>query len=123
MSDKTDAESSHRLDSLKWLLVALLVVAGVGGNHYFAAESLLYRVLGLVVLAVVAVFCALQTGKGQLFSDLFKGAKAEVRKVVWPTRQETVQTTFMVVLVVLAMGLLLWGLDTLLGWLVSSLIG
>ncbi|TIR54961.1 MAG: preprotein translocase subunit SecE, partial [Mesorhizobium sp.] len=47
----------------------------------------------------------------------------EIRKVVWPTRQETTQTTLIVVAVVLVMALLLWGLDSLLGWLVSLIVG
>ncbi|GFR96134.1 protein translocase subunit SecE [Elysia marginata] len=123
MSGKADVESLNRFDGLKWVVVALLVVVGVGGNYYFSAESLLYRVIGLVVLGVVAAVVAFQTDKGRVFWELLKDAKAEVRKVVWPTRQETVQTTLVVVAVVLVMGLVLWGLDSLLGWLVSSLIG
>ena len=123
MSGKADIESVNSFDGLKWVVVALLVVVGVGGNYYFSAESLLYRVIGLVALGVVAAVVAFQTDKGRVFWELLKDAKAEVRKVVWPTRQETVQTTLVVVAVVLIMGLVLWGLDSLLGWLVSSLIG
>ncbi len=123
MSGKADVESVNSFDGLKWAVVALLVVVGVGGNYYFSAESLLYRVIGLVALGVVAAVVAFQTDKGRVFWELLKDAKAEVRKVVWPTRQETVQTTLVVVAVVLIMGLVLWGLDSLLGWLVSSLIG
>jgi preprotein translocase subunit SecE len=54
---------------------------------------------------------------------LLKEARGEIRKVVWPTRQETTQTTLIVVVVVLVMALLLWGLDSLLGWLVSMVVG
>lgn len=89
----------------------------------YAEQSLLYRVLGLLVLGFVAAYVALQTGKGRSFFELVKEAKNEVRKVVWPTRQETLQTTAMVVVVVLLIGLFLWGLDSLLGWMVSSVIG
>ncbi|GAA4648284.1 preprotein translocase subunit SecE [Kistimonas scapharcae] len=123
MSGKADVENVNGFDGLKWAVVVLVVVVGVGGNYYFSAESLLYRVIGLVALGVVAAVVAFQTDKGRVFWELLKDAKAEVRKVVWPTRQETVQTTLVVVAVVLIMGLVLWGLDSLLGWLVSSLIG
>lgn len=117
------AEAGNRLDSLKWLLVAVLVVAGVGGNIYFAGTSLLYRVLGLLVLAAIAGWIALQTSKGAAFWKLTKEARVEIRKVVWPTRQEAVQTTLIVVVFVIVMALLLWGLDSLIGWLASKIIG
>ncbi|MGB0360215.1 MAG: preprotein translocase subunit SecE, partial [Endozoicomonas sp.] len=100
----------------------ILVAAGVYGNYYFSSESLFLRVSGLLVLSVIAGFIALQTVKGDAFWTLLKDAKTEIRKVVWPSRQETVQTTLVVVAVVLVMGLILWGLDSLLGWMVSSLI-
>ncbi len=122
MGTKAGTQSGS-LDSLKWLLVVLLIAAGVGGNIYFADYSLLYRVLGLVAIALVAAFVAVQTVQGAAFWKLAKEARTEIRKVVWPTRQETTQTTFIVVVFVLIMSLVLWGLDSLLGWLVSLAIG
>ncbi len=122
MNAKAEAKDS-RFDLVKWLIVAALVVVGVVGNQYFSAESILYRVLGLVVLAAVAGVVALQTARGQAFAVLLKEARVEIRKVVWPTRQETTQTTLIVVAVVLVMALLLWGLDSLLGLLVSLIVG
>lgn len=122
MNAKADASES-RLDVLKWLLVAVLVAAGVVGNQYFSAEPVIYRVLALLVLAAVAGFIALQTARGKSFFSLLKEARVEIRKVVWPTRQETTQTTLIVVAVVLVMALLLWGIDSLLGWLVSLIVG
>ncbi len=122
MNSKATSEGS-KLDGLKWLVVAALVVAGVVGNSVYSEESLLYRVLALIVLALAAGFVALQTEKGMAFFTLFKEAKAEIRKVVWPSRQETAQTTLIVTVVVLIVGLLLWGLDSSLSWLVSGVIG
>lgn len=122
MNAKAESKDSH-LDILKWSAVAVLVLAAVVGNHYFASAAVLYRVLGVVALAAVAAFVALQTVKGAAFFALVKDARAEMRKVVWPTRQETTQTTLVVVGVVLVMALLLWGLDSLLGWLVSLIVG
>lgn len=118
------AEAKHgRFDALKWLVVAVLVVVGVVGNQYFSAQPIFYRVLGLLALAVIAGFVVLQTAKGQAFFLLAKEARGEIRKVVWPTRQETTQTTLIVVAVVLVMSLLLWGLDSLLGLIVSMIVG
>jgi preprotein translocase subunit SecE len=119
---KVNSEGS-KFDGLKWLVVVALVAAGVVGNSVFAGESLLYRALALLALAVVAGLIALQTTKGKAFFKLFKEAKNEIRRVVWPTRQETLQTTAIVVIVVLLVALALWGLDSLLGWLVSAAIG
>ncbi len=122
MNPKAEAQDS-RYDLVKWLVVVLLVVVGVVGNQYYSAQPILYRVLALLVIAAVAAYVALQTGKGKAFFVLAKEARAEIRKVVWPTRQETTQTTLIVVAVVLVMALLLWGLDSLLGWLVSLIVG
>jgi preprotein translocase subunit SecE len=122
MNSKVETEN-NRLDGLKWLVVVLLVVLGVGGNMYFADQSLLYRFAALLVLAVIAVFIALQTAKGIEFWRLAKEARTEIRKVVWPTRQETTQTTLIVVGFVLLMALILWGLDTLIGWAASRILG
>ncbi|WP_109514258.1 preprotein translocase subunit SecE [Pseudomonas ovata] len=122
MNPKAEASDS-RFDLLKWLLVVLLVVVGVVGNQYYSAQPILYRVLVLLVIAAAAAFVALQTSKGKAFFTLAKEARTEIRKVVWPTRQETGQTTLIVVAVVLVMALLLWGLDSLLGWLVSLIVG
>jgi len=122
MIAKAEGKKSS-LDTLKWLAVLALVVLGVVGNQYFAAESILYRVIGLLALAAVAILVALQTVKGRQFFELLKAARGEIRKVVWPTRQETTQTTLIVVAVVLVVALLLWGLDSLLGWLISFVVG
>jgi len=121
MSSKIEAVDG-RFDSVKWVFVVLLVAVGVTGNLYFSAESLLYRVIALLVLAGVAGFMALQTVKGKKFSALLKDAKSEIRKVVWPTRQELTQTTMIVIVFVLVVALMLWGLDSTVSWLVSGLI-
>ncbi|MCV6621575.1 MAG: preprotein translocase subunit SecE [Cellvibrionaceae bacterium] len=124
MSANAKAEPvEFRFDALKWLVVVALVAAGVVGNSYFAEQALLYRVLGLVALAVAALFVAVNTAKGNAFYTLLQESLVEVRKVVWPSRQETNQTTLIVVAVVIIMGILLWLLDTFLGWLASLIIG
>ena len=117
------ATPSRALDHLKWAVVVALVAGGVVGNWYFQEQSLLARVLALLALAVVAGFVALQTERGQALWDLAREARREIRRVVWPTRQVTTQTTFIVVALVLVFALILWGLDSLLSWLVSSVIG
>jgi preprotein translocase subunit SecE len=122
MNAKVSAQG-YRLDGLKWLAVVVLVSAGVIGNSFYSDFAVLYRVLALVVLAGCAIFVAVNTAKGAAFWGLLREAQAEYRRVVWPTRQEVNQTTMIVLAVVLVMALILWMLDTFLGWLVSLIIG
>ena len=111
------------VNAVLWGIALALVAAGIYGNSYFGSESLLYRVLGLLAVAVIAGFVALQTVQGKSFWELVKGARTEIRKVVWPTRQETMQTSLLVLALVVIAGMLLWGLDTLFGWIASLFIG
>ena len=116
-------DKAGQLDWLKWAGVAAIVGTAVWGNLHYGSEPLLYRFIVLLVVAAVASAIALRTEQGVAFWNLAKAARTEIRKVVWPTRQETTQTTMIVVGVVVVMALILWGLDTFLGWLASKLIG
>ncbi|MDB2533709.1 preprotein translocase subunit SecE [Porticoccaceae bacterium] len=116
-------EKQYRLDGLKWLVILLLVAGAIYANQYFSAEPILYRVIGLVATLVVAGFIAIQTAKGASVLELAYGARIEWRKVVWPTKQERNQTTLIVVAVILLMALILWGIDSLLSWIASLIMG
>jgi preprotein translocase subunit SecE len=120
---KSQGSKEGSLDLVLWIIVVLLVGAGVYGNSYFAAESTLYRVIGLLVLAGVTAWLATLTLKGKAFVSLCLEAKTEIRKVVWPTRAETTQTTLIVVVVVMIVALILWALDSLLSWVITFVIG
>jgi preprotein translocase subunit SecE len=121
--ESRSVQSSSRLDVVKWLVVFLLITIGVVGNQYFAAESLLYRVIALVVMAAIAAFVAVQTARGARFAALLKEARVEIRKVVWPTRPELIQTTVIVIVFVLVVALMLWIMDSLISLLVAGYIG
>lgn len=112
-----------RLDPIKWILVIGLVAAGVVGNSYFSDYGILYRVLALVAIGLVAAIVAVQTSAGSRFWGFLREAQVELRRVVWPNRQEVTQTTLIVLVVVVIMAILLWALDGLLGWLASLIIG
>jgi preprotein translocase subunit SecE len=122
MSTAAEQKSGH-LDALKWLVVVLLLGGGIYANYSFAEQPLLYRVVGLVVVAGVAGAIAFATSQGASFYALLKGAQIEARRVVWPTRQERNQTTLVVVGFILVMALILWGLDSLFGWLTTLVLG
>ena len=122
MSSKTET-GEYQLDGLKWLVVLAVVAGGIYANSYYAAIEPLFRALAGVLIAAVAIGVALQTEKGAWAWDLAKEARVEVRKVVWPTTQETTQTTLIVVGVVIVVALILWGLDSGLSWGVRGVIG
>ena len=123
MNASTDTSEGSALDWLKWLVVAAILGGGVYGNWYYGDESLLLRVVALIVLALVAGFIAIQTERGRNTWTLIKEARSEIRRVVWPSNQETSQTTLVVLVLIVIFALILWGLDSLLGWIVSSVIG
>ena len=123
MSTSAETSGQSAIDWLKWIVVYAVVGAGVFGNWYYQDQSLLYRVLGLLVLAIVALLTLVQTQKGRAAWELLKDARSEIRRVVWPTRQETLQTTMIVLVLIMVFSLILWLLDSALSWLVSSVIG
>jgi preprotein translocase subunit SecE len=123
MVAKTETEVSNKLDTFKLVIAIAVLLVGIGGFYYYADASLLYRVLGLVALAIVAVGVALTTGTGRAIVSFGHEARTEVRKVVWPTRQETVQTTLMVVVAVIILGIFLWLIDMMLLKAVQMLTG
>jgi preprotein translocase subunit SecE len=122
MSEKIESEAS-RLDWVKWAAVAAIIGAAIYANSYFSAESLLLRTIGLLVAAGASGWIAAQTVKGRAFVNLCLEARIEIRKVVWPSRQETTQTTIVVLIVVFIVALILWLLDWGLNGIVSSIIG
>lgn len=118
------AESgSSVIDTAKLVLAIVLLIAGVVGFYYFSQQPLLYRVLGVVGLTVASMAMILTTSLGRGFWGFLKEARVEVRKVVWPTRQETVQATLIVVALVFLVGLMLWLFDMFLFWAISHLTG
>lgn len=123
MNANTDTQPNAALDAVKWIVVVALIGGLAYGNVYFSGESVLYRAIAALLVFAVAGFVALQTVKGAAFASLIKESRAELRRVVWPTRPELTQTTLIVIAVTLVVALLLWGLDSLIGWGVSSVIG
>ena len=121
MVTKTE-QSSSAIDTLKLMTAVLVLIAGVVGFYYFEGESQLLRVLGMLAVAVVAFFIVASSDPGRRGLGFVKEARVEVRKVVWPTRQETLQTTIAVLFMVILVAIMLWLFDMFLGWGVSKLL-
>ena len=117
------SEQTGVLDTVKLALVVALLVAGVMGFYWFQEATTLMRVLGLLAVVAVAVGVGMSTVKGRQLAGFMGNARTEVRKMVWPTRVETTQTTLVVIAVVIMVGIFLWLLDMFLGWGISRFIG
>lgn len=123
MNASTENQPSGSLDSLKWGLIFLLLIGAVFANYYFGDQSVLVRALGVVFAVIIAGLIAMQTVKGKTAVAFAKESRTEVRKVVWPTRQEAIQTTGIVLVATLFMSFVMWGLDSILFWLVGLITG
>jgi preprotein translocase subunit SecE len=122
MNAKVETEST-RFDSLKLGVAVLLLTVAVVAFYRFDEQLLVLRVLGLLAVAGIAVFIAAQSSAGKNIIGFISGARTEVRKVVWPTRAETMQTTMAVMLMVILVGIFLWLLDMVLLWAIQILTG
>jgi preprotein translocase subunit SecE len=122
MSTKAET-GEYQLDVVKWVVVIAILAGGIYANSYYAAIEPLFRALAGVAIVGVALAIALQTEKGAAAWELAQEARVEVRKVVWPSPQDTTQTTLIVVVVVIFVALILWGLDSSLSWGVRGVIG
>ena len=105
-------------DQLKWLMAAILLAGGVTGFYYFGDQSLPLRVIAAGAAAAVAF----QTEKGRLAWEFMRESRTELRKIVWPTRNETLQTTLIVIAMVALVAVILWMLDGMLAWIMRLLL-
>ena len=106
----------------RWLLGLLFIGLAIYGNSYYSLEPLLYRVLGVIVLLSISTVILLTTAEGKGALKLILESRTEIRRVVWPTRDETIQTTMIVLVAITVAGLLLWGLDSFFSWLTASFL-
>ena len=121
MVSKTE-QASSAIDTFKLMTAVLVLIAGVVGFYYFEDESQLLRVLGMLAVAVIAFLIAATSEPGKRGLVFVREARVEVRKVVWPTRQETLQTTIAVLFMVILVAIMLWLFDMFLGWGVSKIL-
>ncbi|PSV29868.1 preprotein translocase subunit SecE [Photobacterium sp. GB-72] len=116
-------ESESKMDGLKWVVVFALLAAAVVGNYLYSDVSVVLRTSAVIVLVAVAGITAAFTAKGKAAIRFASESRMEVRKVVWPTRQEATQTTFIVLAVTVVMALALWGIDGIMVRLVRLFTG
>ena len=118
-----ETPNNTKFDWFKWLVVALLFIAGIAANYYYNYQPWPLRLLAWIALIGVMGFIVLQTRQGKLALDFARESRMELRKVFWPTQQETIQTTLFVAGMVIVLALILWGIDSILMWLIGWLTG
>ncbi len=122
--NKTDAKQPGSLfDKTKWVFIFFVVIGAVVANVYYAQQfPLPVRASMFIVLIVFTMLLAVTTRSGRNAWIFIKEARQEMRKVAWPTRQETFQTTLLIIVVVLLAALFLWVFDSLFVYLIRSIL-
>ncbi len=123
MATTTETSQSGVLDILKLLIAAGALVGGLFAYYYYIEISLPLRVLMVLAGVAAGLGIAMTSTQGRRLQAFVQGSRIEIRKVIWPTRQETTQTAIAVFVFTLIMALFFWGLDSFLLWLTRTLVG
>jgi preprotein translocase subunit SecE len=116
-----DASASRMFDTVKLILAIVIIIASLVAYYYYAQESQLYRVLGVVGASIFALGITATTQPGGRLLGFFREVRTELKKVVWPTRPETTQTTLIVLVMVFIVGIILWLFDMFFFWGIHAL--
>tara|TARA_B110000196_G_scaffold158931_1_gene136738 strand:- start:152 stop:490 length:339 start_codon:yes stop_codon:yes gene_type:complete len=108
---------------IRWFVGIALIGIAVYGNSAFVEQPLLYRVLGVIIVSGLGLFVLTTTSEGKEALKVILESRTEIRRVVWPTRVETIQTTLIVLVAITIAALVLWGLDSLFGWAMAQILG
>ena len=114
-------EISSTLDTLKMATAVAILLMSIFSFYYFPELSVLIRVFVVIFSVVLSLLIFFKTQRGLIFWEFLQGSRVEMRKVVWPTKQETIQTTLTVFVFVLVLGIFFWLLDFLLLYITTSI--
>jgi len=123
MTEQAQPGGPSALDTVKLVAAIAILVGGIAAFYVLSTYPLAVR--WLIVLASLGggIAVALQSAQGRTFAQFVQGSRVELRKIVWPTRQETLQTTLVVFVAILVMGIFFWILDWILGSVTRALTG
>lgn len=122
MNAQTETGASA-LDTVKLLLAIAVLISGIGAYYYYPDMSVVIRAGGVLASVVIAIVIVMQTAMGREMWQFIQTSRVELRKVVWPNRQDTTQTTLAVIVFVIILGVFFWGLDMGLLWVTKTLTG
>jgi preprotein translocase subunit SecE len=111
------------MDTVLLLLAVAILLGSIFAYYYYSEQSALLRSLGVLVAFILAVWVAFQSAQGRTLWAFIQGSRVELRKVVWPTREEAIQTTIVVVVFAMIMGTFFWLLDIFLLWFTRFITG
>ena len=122
METKVEEQATF-VDTVKLALAVLMLLAGLVSYYYFATSPVLLRAFGVIIAVAAGLGVVFTSFQGQLLWKFIQGARVELRKVVWPTREETIQTTLVVLVFALIGGVFFWLLDLVLLFVTSRITG
>ena len=122
METKVEEQATF-VDTVKLALAVLILLAGLVSYYYFASSAVLLRAFGVIVAVAAGLGVVFTSFQGQVLWKFIQGARVELRKVVWPTREETIQTTLVVLVFALIGGVFFWLLDLVLLFVTSKITG
>jgi preprotein translocase subunit SecE len=124
MASRIENQGETKLNWLKWLVVVVLIAGGLTANYLYIQQPWPLRLVGWIFLLGITGFIFSLTKQGKQVINFARESRMELRKVVWPTREETIKITLLVAAVVIVLGLILWGVDGILlrviGWLTGQ---
>ena len=123
MNAKTENPGASALDTVKLVLAVAILLSGIVGYYWFIDMAAWQRWLGVLASIGVGIAVFMTSAQGQATWRFIQSARIELRKVVWPTRQETVQTTIVIIFFVVILGVFFWLLDMFLLWATRMLTG
>jgi preprotein translocase subunit SecE len=122
MTDQVQ-ENATASDALKLAAGVVIVAAGIVGFYMLSELPIWLRWIVVLAALVAGSLVSLQSFQGRTFWSFVQSSRIELRKVVWPNRQETLQVTLVVFVMIIVLGLFFWGIDTLLAFLTKWLTG
>jgi len=121
IENKLPETKRPKTNLLWWVVIGVLIFMGLVLNNYYRDVAWALKLSGWIVISCIVVFIFYKTVEGRRLFNFAKEARIELYKIVWPTRQETVHTTMIVAALVVAMSLIMWGMDSILLWLIGML--
>lgn len=123
IENKTPENKRSRTNFLWWAVIGVLIFLGLVLNNYYRDLAWSLRLSGWIIISCIVIFVFYKTREGHRLFTFAKEARIELNKVVWPTRQETVHTTMIVAALVVTVSLIMWGMDSVLLWLIGWITG